>query len=193
MNAPELVRAQSCAGPLQADARTVVHARRGENLMLMPGELSFGGNALRMRTLLGSCVAITVWHPERHIGGMCHYLLPSRRRLADAPLEGRFGDEALELLVRAMRRSGANPGEFQAHLYGGADTMPDHAETKFNIGERNIEAGWTMIDAYGFSLCGVDVGDNVPRTVTLHLPSGEVEMRRGTGGAATRDGVRGTK
>ena len=85
----------------------------------------------------------------------------------------------MELMVHAIRRAGAEPEEFQAHLYGGADTLSDRQGVTFNIGERNIEAGWTMIDRYRFSLCGVDVGDNVPRTVTLHLPTGQVDMKRG--------------
>ncbi len=151
----------------------------GENLMLLPGQLHFGRQVAALRTLLGSCVAITLWHRHKRMGGMCHYLLPSRRRSADTPLEGRFGDEAMELMVEALYRAGTRPDEFDAHLYGGADTMPDTAGAKFNIGERNIEAGWAMIDHYGFQLQGVDVGDNVPRTVTLRLATGEVDMRRG--------------
>lgn len=180
MNALELMNesARGVVAPV-AVPQTVVHAYRGENLMLMPGELSFGSAALRMRTLLGSCVAIVIWHPERRLGGMCHYLLPYRPRSGGAQLEGRFGNEAMELMAHAIRRAGASPQEFQAHLYGGADTIADCDGLMFNIGQRNIEAGWSMIDQYGFSLCGVDVGDNVPRTVTLHLPTGEVDARRG--------------
>ena len=52
------------------------------------------------------------------------------------------------------------------------------AKVKLNIGERNIEQGWTLIDKYGFQLDGVDVGDNVPRTVMLDCGTGTVEIRR---------------
>lgn len=44
---------------------------------LQPGEFHFGGANTRIQTLLGSCVAITLWHPIRRIGGMCHYMLPA--------------------------------------------------------------------------------------------------------------------
>lgn len=44
---------------------------------LNPGEIFFGGSGFRVRTLLGSCVSIVLWHPNRHLGGMCHYLLPT--------------------------------------------------------------------------------------------------------------------
>lgn len=152
---------------------------RGEAVFLMPGQLYFGNQAATIRTLLGSCVAITLWHAARRVGGMCHFLLPSRTRPPATPLDGRYGDEALEMMLAALRRTGLAAGEFEAHLYGGADTMPDGAGIKLNVGERNIEQGWTLIDRHGFALQGVDVGENVPRTVQLTLATGEVLMRRG--------------
>lgn len=133
-----------------------------------------------MRTLLGSCVAITLWHPRQRLGGMCHYLLPSRTRAPGAVVDGRYGDEAVGLMVEMLERMGTRPSEYVAHLYGGADTLPDGTGSKLNIGERNIEQGWTLIDKYGFQLDGVDVGDNVPRTVLLDCTSGQVHMRRST-------------
>ena len=51
--------------------------------------------------------------------------------------------------------------------------------TKFNVGERNIEQGWTLIDHYGFVLQDVDVGDHVPRNVSMTFHDGQVQMRRG--------------
>jgi chemotaxis protein CheD len=144
----------------------------------MPGQLHFGRVAASLRTLLGSCVAITLWHPEKRIGGMCHFLLPSRTRTPGQPADGRFGDEALELMVAQLQRLGTRSQDYVAHLYGGADTMPDSARTKLNIGERNIEQGWSLIDRYGFQLDGVDVGDNVPRTVMLDCACGQVTIKR---------------
>jgi chemotaxis protein CheD len=34
--------------------------------------------AFSIRTVLGSCVSITLWHPVKRVGGMCHFLLPTR-------------------------------------------------------------------------------------------------------------------
>jgi len=170
------------ANPHAADAWQV-RALPGDNVMLMPGQMHFGGEAAVVRTLLGSCVAVTLWHPKRRIGGMCHFLLPSRTRRGDAPHEGKYGDEALEVMVTRLRAARTEPGEYEAHLYGGADTMPEGSGVKFNVGERNIEQGWSLIDRYGFQLQGVDVGEDVPRTVTLTLATGLVDMRRGHGKA----------
>jgi chemotaxis protein CheD len=166
-----------------------VAARPGEHLMLLPGQMHFGAHAGSLRTLLGSCVAVTIWHPQRRIGGMCHYLLPSRTRKGHEALDGRYGDEAVQAMLAKLREAGTDPHDYQAHLYGGADTMPEGTSLRFNVGERNIEQGWTLIDRCGFQLQGVDVGEDVPRTVTLTLASGEVQMRRGTGHAPPNPGT----
>ena len=169
--------------------RWQVEAGPGQNVILMPGQMSFTTATALLRTLLGSCVAITLWHPLKRIGGMCHFLLPKRaRRAGDAP-DGRYGDEAVAEMVRALTSLRTDPKDYVAHLYGGADTMSGVSAARFNIGERNIEQGWSLIDRYGFQLDGVDVGEDVPRTVTIKLATGEVDMRRGIGKAPVNPGL----
>jgi chemotaxis protein CheD len=168
--------------PTSTPAPSAVGLRRanpGEDLNLLAGQLYLGRQAGRVLTLLGSCVAVTVWHPVERLGGMCHFLLPQRTRKPHEPRDGRYGDEALALIVEGIQRMGMRASDFEAHLYGGADTLPDRAGTKFNVGERNIEQGWALIDQYGFALQGVDVGDHVPRHVSLDMADGNVQMRRG--------------
>jgi chemotaxis protein CheD len=172
------VRTAPRAPAAPAESLSFLNARPGDHLVLMPGQLHFGRVAASLRTLLGSCVAITLWHPQKRLGGMCHFLLPSRTRPPGAVADGRFGDEAVGLMVEMLTKLGTQPSDYVAHLYGGADTMPDSARTKLNIGERNIEQGWSLIDRYGFQLDGVDVGDNVPRTVMLDCASGQVQIKR---------------
>ncbi|MFN0186944.1 MAG: chemotaxis protein CheD [Aquabacterium sp.] len=160
-----------------------VTGKPGEHLVLMPGQMHFGTQVASLRTLLGSCVAITLWHPGKRIGGMCHYLLPSRARKPGDALDGRYGDETLEAMIAALKLTRTAPEEYHCHLYGGADTLPEGTTLKFNVGERNIEQGWSLVDKYGFQLQGIDVGEDIPRTVTLTLADGAVDMRRGTGRA----------
>lgn len=167
---------------------TIIGRQKGlprQDLNLLAGQLYFGREVQSVRTLLGSCVAVTLWHPQQRWGAMCHFLLPQRPAGQVGPPDGRYGADALQWLVRAVERKGTAPSEYRACLYGGADTMPDKAGVKLNIGERNIEMGWQLIEQYGFELFEVDVGDCVPRHVRLTLPTGEVAMRRGTPHGAT--------
>lgn len=171
------------ATPPSAKGHWQVAGDPGQHIVLMPGQMHIGGHVSSLRTLLGSCVAITLWHPARRIGGMCHFLLPSRSRRAGEPADGRYGDEAVAAMVASLKALRTAPEDYVAHLYGGADTMSGVSAVKFNIGERNIEQGWTLIDRYGFRLDGVDVGEDIPRMVALSLTDGTVAMRRGSGSA----------
>lgn len=40
-------------------------------IFLQPKDFYFGDENARLRTLLGSCVSITMWHPTKLIGDMC--------------------------------------------------------------------------------------------------------------------------
>lgn len=67
-------------------------------------------------TLLGSCVAVCLWDPQAKIGGMNHFMLPSRSpgRVTtdfDVLLCGDFAMEALmnAMLGRGARRGGCRP------------------------------------------------------------------------------------
>src|SRR5437867_1676153 len=102
-------------------------------IFLQPGEFYFGDKNTRIRTVLRSCVSISFWHAELLVGGMCHYMLPSRnneRRGAIAPLsDGRYADEAIALLLKEIDATGASHREFQVKLFGGGNMFPDRKST----------------------------------------------------------------
>jgi chemotaxis protein CheD len=167
--------------PIQVDnsgSRWQVPGAPGQHLLLMPGQMHLGHQVASVRTLLGSCVAITLWHPQQRIGGMCHFLLPQRLRGQAGPPDGRYGDEAVAAMVHTLTRYGIRPQDCVAHLYGGADTLSGGGVDDFNIGARNVAQGWLLIAQHGLRVDSVDVGDDIPRTVTLTLATGEVQMRR---------------
>lgn len=145
---------------------------------LKPGETFFGPGPGDVRTLLGSCVAVTLWHPRRRLGGMCHFVLPERARGA-ADLDGRYGDEALLLLEQAMTRAGTLPREYQAGVFGGGNMFPNfNTVNGARVGDQNIERARVLVRRYGFRLVQEDVGGYAYRHVTLDLNAGTVSLRR---------------
>lgn len=150
-------------------------------IYLQPGELWFGDENTRIRTILGSCVAITLWHPRRRIGGMCHYMLPNRVRARDAALDGRYADEAMALLIQEIQGSKSQPREFEAKLFGGGRMFDHgHCEGKHcanQVHVRNIEAGRDLVARHGIPLKAEHLGGHGHRQVILDIWSGHAWMK----------------
>ncbi len=155
-------------------------------IFLQPGECFFADADTRLRTLLGSCVAITMWHPKRKLGGMCHYLLPTRMDGHEPALEGRYGDEALFLLLRQARQAGCRPKDFHFKIFGGADmftklngsrSRPARRGNDAAIGRRNIELAHALLEDLGVKPQSEDVGGMCARAIMLDNWSGDVWVR----------------
>ena len=106
--------------PTPPPGRGGMVAQDGQKLFLMPGQWYFGGKASELRTLLGSCVAVTLWHPKKRWGGMCHFLLPERRRTPSTVLDARYGDEAVDLLF-ATAHAELDLGDEAGRAFGVGD------------------------------------------------------------------------
>jgi chemotaxis protein CheD len=145
-------------------------------IFLQPGELWFGDEHTRIRTFLGSCVAVTLWHPRRRIGGMCHYMLPSRIRGTGAALDGRYGDEALDLLTREIKAAHGYPHEYEAKLFGGGNMFQHVFCSTRNRGskvpDRNIAAGRELVQRHGFMAKAEQLGGHGHRQVVFDIWSG---------------------
>ncbi|PMU90398.1 MULTISPECIES: chemotaxis protein CheD [unclassified Pseudomonas] len=144
---------------------------------LNPGEWFFGSGAIRLRTVLGSCVALVVWHPRRLLGGMCHYLLPRRAVKRSAALDGRYGDEALLLLLGRMHAIKVPPTEFRISVYGGGDMFPGLARSDNHyVGQRNVEQARHLLDSHHLRCHNFHVEGVGYRTVVFDLANGNIEL-----------------
>lgn len=143
-------------------------------VFLNPGGFHFGRKPTRISTLLGSCVSITLWHPRRHIGGMCHYMLTERDRTAQAPLDGRFANEAFALFLQQVEAAGTHPREYQAKLFGGANMLSDLSGGQIDIGPRNVAYGRALLAAKNIALIAEHVGGSGRRKLHFDVGSGDV-------------------
>jgi chemotaxis protein CheD len=155
------------------------HAARQMDVFLQPGEYFVGDAGCRIRTLLGSCVSITLWHPQRHIGAMSHFLLANRGSRRAGEFDGRYGDEALHLLLRDLQRAGVDPRQCQAKVFGGGNMFPAISKASAaRVGKMNGEAAHQLLDAHGIpvvSQCLYGVGH---RQVIFDVATGHVWSRQ---------------
>ncbi len=162
-------------------------------VVLNPGDFCFAGAGTRIRTLLGSCVSIVLWHPSRRVGGMCHYMLPGRSRRRDAEdlrvedpqvedleaedLDGRYADEAIQLFLREIHRHGTRPGEYQAKILGGGNQFPQATTpASLDVSRDNVDVGLRLLGQHGFVLTGRHFGGTGFRRVAIDLSTGVVQV-----------------
>ena len=151
-------------------------------IFLQPGEFYFGDGLTRIRTLLGSCVAVVLWQPKLRIGGMCHFMLPHRSRGngRKQPLDGRYAEEAMQMFMDELRRTATSPGQYRARLVGGGRMFeqPCNLSGAIDICTRNMEAARELIVHHGFALHSQDMGGHGHRNVIFDLWSGDVWLKR---------------
>jgi chemotaxis protein CheD len=150
-------------------------------IVLHPGELWFGNRDTRIRTILGSCVSLTLWHPKHLIGGMCHYMLPRRGGVERGELDGRYADEALDLLLAEIRKTGTRPQEYEAKLFGGGRmySQPDCGGKKCDVQvqDRNIQAGYDLVLRHELNLKAEHIGGHGHRQLMFDIWSGHAWMK----------------
>jgi chemotaxis protein CheD len=152
------------------------------DVFLQPGEYFVGHDVYRIRTVLGSCVSMTLWSPLHRIGAMSHFMLASRGpavggvRLA---LDAKYGDESLALMLEGLGRMKVQPGQCQAKIFGGGDMFPGHKTAgALAVGRRNGEAARSLLGAHGIELSSESLFGTGHRQIVFDIGSGDVWSRQ---------------
>jgi chemotaxis protein CheD len=153
-----------------------------KEIFLNPGDYAFGDEQTRIRTILGSCVAVTFWHPGLKVGAMCHYLLPNRAPSLTEPRGGKYAEEVIPIIRDHFLDQGLYASAFQVKMFGGSNMFPGLSlGESLNIGTKNIHMGLAELTRCGFSILNYDLAGGTNRTVVFDLWSGEVWVRQGQG------------
>lgn len=126
---------------------------------------------------LGSCIGVTVWDPEAHVGGMLHYMLPQSSISPDKARTnpGMFADTGIPMLFRAAYELGAVKKRMIVKVAGGSSLLDDNGT--FNIGKRNYIILRKIFWKNGILIDAEDVGGAISRTLRLEVGSGRVTIK----------------
>lgn len=165
-------------------------------IFLDPGEYFVGDDMFQVRTLLGSCVSITLWHKTRRYGAMCHFLLSTRpsgalemdRRKANRPdhdrrapnaLDGKYADEVMLLMLSELRQADINPHDCLAKVFGGGNMFPNRRlEDNLNVGKKNGETAKMLLRSHGIPIVSEDLYGVGHREVIFNVNNGDVWIRQ---------------
>ncbi|GMR16663.1 MAG: chemoreceptor glutamine deamidase CheD [Gammaproteobacteria bacterium] len=142
--------------------------------VIEPGGFYFGKEEEDIYTLLGSCVAVTMWHPILHIAGMCHVVLPGG---GGEKTNTRFAGCAIKKFLQEIKRFNTLPLDYEVGVYGGGNMFPLQTNDSKNlIGVKNFTELEKLLFSAGFIIKFKDVGGDVARKLTLNRITGFVSL-----------------
>lgn len=148
------------------------------DIFLLPGDYFVGDGQHRVRTVVGSCVAVTLWHPRRRIGAMAHFLLPGyQRRRAGGGAPAIYGADAVPLLVKGLERLRVPVRECQAKVFGGGAMFGELMKSS-DVGRQNGDCARDLLRQHGIALVSESLYGAGHRQVIFNVRSGEVLCRQ---------------
>jgi len=127
-------------------------------------------------TLLGSCVAVCLYDPGLHIGGINHFLLPSHSNSKHGDTDVVLsGDYAMEVLLNALINKGAQKKRLVAKAFGGGNIV---SSIRMAIGDRNATFAREWLALEGIPLIAQDLGGPWSRKIVFLPGNGDAWCRR---------------
>jgi chemotaxis protein CheD len=151
-------------------------------VFLKPGEIVFSDQPMVVTTLLGSCVAVTMFGPRLRFGAICHALLPSCRK--EQPCNhghseaGKYVECAVRLMLEELRARGIARSEVEAKLFGGSDMFDTADGSRLSVGSQNMEMARRVLEGASLRLVTEDMGGPRGRKIIFHTHTGEVFLKR---------------
>jgi chemotaxis protein CheD len=144
-------------------------------VFLLQGDIYCQRQPALVSTILGSCVSVCLWDPVAGFGGINHYVLPGSGAATEAQ-NARYGEVAIDLLLRKMLQLGAGDGRLQARIFGGASVFP-MGPNQTTVGARNAELAVARMQALGIPILEQETGGNMGRQLVFDTGTGKVTSR----------------
>ena len=145
------------------------------NIYLKPGEVVVTRTPVLVSTVLGSCVAVTMFSPSRGFGAICHAMLPEN---AGRETDLRYVDTAVRHIYGKLLEYGVG-SDLVIKLFGGAQVLcvGGRSPYKQTVGEQNVAMAEVMLSSLGLVVTASDTGGVRGRKLFFCTRSGDVFVR----------------
>lgn len=126
-------------------------------------------------TVLGSCVAVCMWDSVMGMGGMNHFMLALWN--GEGLPTPKYGNIAIEKLIRAMVDRGCMRERMVAKVFGGGNVIGT-GQAGPTVGDRNIAIARELLAEAGIPIVASDLGGDCGRKVIFNTRTGTVLMSR---------------
>lgn len=151
-------------------------ASHTHHIYLKPGEVLITRTPVLISTVLGSCVAVTMFSPSRGFGAVCHAMLPKCTGRDD---DLRYVDAALKHIYNKIVGYGIG-SDLVVKLFGGAQVLNvrENDPGRLTIGDQNVAKAEEELKLLGFAVTARDTGGVQGRKLFFCTRSGDVYLRQ---------------
>jgi chemotaxis protein CheD len=154
-------------------------AQKPIEIFVKPGEYFVGDGQYRIHTLLGSCVSIVLWHPDKHVGALSHFLLSNRGSKKPSELDARYGEEVMWLMLEELKHLHVAAKDCQGKIFGGGNMFPKQSRVgMINVGQRNGETARSLLHTHGISVTSESLFGVGHRRIIFEVKTGDVWVRQ---------------
>ena len=136
------------------------------------GQVAAGRTPERMKSVLGSCIGLALYHPRMKTGVMSHIVLPDSAGRTGTPCK--FADTAIPEMLRLLKELNTPAHGLTAKFAGGANMFGGSGPLQ--VGDANAEAVTRALQNAGIHIAGQDVGGTKGRRVIFDCDSGEMTV-----------------
>lgn len=150
-----------------------------DDILVQPGKHFIGGCNCRMRTVLGPDVVITLWNSTRRIGAMSHFLLAIRGAQPALELEGRYGNEALQLVQQGLQRAQVELADCVARIFGSGSMLSrEDRVPSLNSGQLTGDHARHLLRTHGIPIVSERFHISGCHKITFDVNTGRAHVRR---------------
>jgi chemotaxis protein CheD len=162
----------------------MIQTRSLPELYLKPGDYYFGEQPTHVHTVLGSCVAVSIFHRHTGLAAMCHAVQPDcglaeacKNRCAQY---SRYVCCVVPAMVRSFFIRKIRPADLAVKLFGGAAITGDHdhRQRQLSVGAMNVATARQVLQRNGLTLDVIDAGGDFGRKIIFNTQTGVVLMKR---------------
>jgi len=146
---------------------------------LSPGQLIVTRESQVVVTVLGSCVAVTMFDRGSGLAAICHAMLaephPTARLPDGDPTRFRYMTEVLPVMVGTFRRAGILPQTIEVKVFGGGNVIGVSRATNPNwIGGANVAAARRLLEDAGLVVIAENTGGRCGSKILFNTATGSV-------------------
>ena len=138
-----------------------------------------------IRTVLGSCVTVTMFCKRTGAASACHPVLPSCRENDACYFAGcrdkyKYVECVIPEMARLFRKSGVDMEELEVKLFGGGEMITNNSTKPqvIQVGRMNAEMAMKKLAGLNIKIKSCDIGGILGRRVFFDTSTGDVWVKK---------------